>query len=141
VNGAAARDEVLVTVAMLMLPIFGVIQTWLMTPTEVVTERPPAPPSTSSPEMAQEVAEVRRTVEHLTRDSWHRLRLERRAGTYARRPLERHRGGVHSRRATAGGAARTYALLNMAMHRRGGLLGRQFLYFNPRRTLDRASRP
>src|SRR4029077_19203082 len=51
-----------------MLPNFGQVQAWLMTPANVVTERPPAPPSTSSDQMRQEVAEVKQTVEHLTRE-------------------------------------------------------------------------
>ena len=31
-----------------MLPNFGQVQAWMMTPTDIVNERPPAPPSTSS---------------------------------------------------------------------------------------------
>jgi hypothetical protein len=51
-----------------MLPNFGKVRAWMMTPTDVVNERPPAPPSTSSAQMAQELAEVKRTTEELTRD-------------------------------------------------------------------------
>jgi hypothetical protein len=51
-----------------MLPLFGAVKTWLMTPADIVNERPGPPPSTSSAEMAQELAEVKRSVEGLTRE-------------------------------------------------------------------------
>ena len=51
-----------------MLAAFGSVRAWLMTPADVVTERPPAPPSTSSGQMQRELAEVKDAVDHLTRE-------------------------------------------------------------------------
>jgi hypothetical protein len=119
-----------------MLPNFGQVQAWLMTPTQVATERPPAPPSTSSTQMQQEVSEVRRTVEHLTREqlaiayAWNDG-----AGTYTPPghwndiATEYIRGA----RMSEVRAARTFALLNMAMQDAAvGCWGVKYLYFNPR---------
>ena len=50
-----------------MLPLFGRVTPWMMTTADIVAERPGPPPSTSSPQMAQELAEVRDTLKHLTR--------------------------------------------------------------------------
>ena len=51
-----------------MLPLFGSVRTWIMTPVEVAKERPPAPPSTSSHLMQEELAEVKSAVQRLTRE-------------------------------------------------------------------------
>jgi hypothetical protein len=119
-----------------MLPNFGQVQTWLMTPTEVVTERPPAPPSTSSPQMQQEVAEVRQTVEHLTREQLAiAYKWNDGAGTYAPPGHWNDIAAEYIRDAKMSEvrAARTFALLNMAMHDAAvGCWGVKFLYFNPR---------
>jgi len=57
----------------------------------------------------------------------------RRRNLHAAGPLERHRRGIHSRRADERGrAARAYALLNMAMHDAAWVAGASVLYFNPR---------
>ena len=50
-----------------MLPAFGGVRAWMMTPDDIVRERPPAPPSTSSGLMARELDEVKGAVEGLTR--------------------------------------------------------------------------
>ena len=42
-----------------MLPAFGSVGLWMMTSEDIVRERPPAPPSTSSGLMAREAEEVR----------------------------------------------------------------------------------
>jgi hypothetical protein len=119
-----------------MLPNFGLLQTWLMTPTEVTAERPPAPPSTGSPQMQQELAEVKRTVEHL---SGAQLAIAYRwndgAGTYAPPGHWNDIAAEHIRdaRMSEVRAARAFALLNMAMHDAAvGCWGVKFLYFNPR---------
>ena len=49
-----------------MLPLFGAVRAWNMTPADIVAERPPPPPSTGSQQMKEETAEVKKTVEHLT---------------------------------------------------------------------------
>ena len=91
-----------------MLPNFGKVRAWMMTPTDVVNERPPAPPSTSSAQMAQELAEVKRTTEELTRDQLaDRAEVERRRrDLHPSRPLERHRDGVRERRPDSARCAR-----------------------------------
>lgn len=50
-----------------MLPFFGNVKMWMMTPEERVKERPGPPPSTSSAQMQRELAEVRATLKKLTR--------------------------------------------------------------------------
>ena len=119
-----------------MLPNFGLLQTWLMTPTDVVTERPPAPPSTSSEQMQQEVAEVRRTVDHL---SGAQLAIAYKwndgAGTYTPPGHWNDIATEYIRDAQMSEvrAARTFALLNIAMHDAAvGCWGVKYLYFNPR---------
>ena len=119
-----------------MLPAFGQVRAWMMTPTDVLNERPPAPPSTSSSQMQQETAEVKNAVENLTRDQlaivykwadgvntltppghWNDIAAE-----YVR---DAHWSEVRS--------ARAYALLNMALHDAAvGCWDVKFTYFNPR---------
>jgi hypothetical protein len=119
-----------------MLPNFGKVRAWMMTPTEVVSERPPAPPSTSSAQMAQELAEVKRTTEELTRDQ---LAIAQKwndgAGTYT---PPGHWNDivteyVRDARFSEVRAARVFALLNMAMHDGGvGCWDAKYAWFNPR---------
>ena len=51
-----------------MLPLFGNVRAWMMTAADIVRERPGPPPSTSSEQMAREVAEVRKYVDRGTRE-------------------------------------------------------------------------
>jgi hypothetical protein len=51
-----------------MLPFFGAVQGWMMTTADFTKERPGPPPSTSSPQMAQETADVLHAVKNITRD-------------------------------------------------------------------------
>jgi membrane-associated phospholipid phosphatase len=51
-----------------MLPFFGQVQGWMMSPANILSERPGPPPSTSSAQMAQELAAVRNAVQNITRD-------------------------------------------------------------------------
>jgi hypothetical protein len=119
-----------------MLPLFGQVRAWMMTPTDILSERPPAPPSTSSAQMQQETAEVKAAVENLTRDQlaivykwadgvstltppghWNDIATEY----------------VHDSRWSEVRAARAYALLNMALHDAAvGCWDAKFAYFNPR---------
>ena len=119
-----------------MLPFFGQVRAWMMTPTELVNERPPAPPSTSSAQMQQELAEVRRAVDDLTREQ---LAIVHRwadgAGTYTppghwnEIAADSLRGAAFSEVRTA----RTFALVNMAMHDAAvGCWEAKYFYFNPR---------
>jgi hypothetical protein len=119
-----------------MLPNFGLVQTWLMTPTEVGAERPPAPPSTASPQMQQELSEVRRTVDHLSRAQLAiAYKWNDGAATYTPPGHWNDIAAEHIRdaRMSEVRAARVLALLNMSMHDAAvGCWGVKFLYFNPR---------
>ena len=51
-----------------MLAAFGSVRAWMMTPADILNERPAPPPSTSSALMAREVEEVRNAVRKPTRE-------------------------------------------------------------------------
>jgi hypothetical protein len=119
-----------------MLPNFGKVRAWMMTPTDVATERPGPPPSTSSAQMSQELAEVKTTADELTRDQ---LAIAQKwndgAGTYT---PPGHWNDiateyVRDARFSEVRAARVFALLNMAMHDAAvGCWDAKYAYFNPR---------
>jgi len=119
-----------------MLPLFGQVRAWNMTPADIVAERPPPPPSTGSQLMKDETAEVKRTVEHLTAAQ---LAIAQKwndgAGTYSPPghwndvALEY----VRDAKMSEVRAARVFALLNMAMNDAGvGCWEAKYHYFNPR---------
>ena len=119
-----------------MLPNFGAVQTWSVSSAELVNARPQAPPSTSSTLMRQETAEVRQTTENLTREQraiaqkWNDG-----AGTYTPPGHWNDIAADHIRDANMSEvrAARTFALLNMAMHDASvACWEAKYLYFNPR---------
>jgi membrane-associated phospholipid phosphatase len=119
-----------------MLPNFGRVLAWMMTPTDVARERPGPPPSTSSAQMAQEVAEVQDTLERLSREQLAiALLWNDGAGTYT---PPGHWNDiateyVRDARMSEVRAARVFALLNMAMHDAAvGCWDTKFAYFNPR---------
>jgi hypothetical protein len=119
-----------------MLPFFGAVRGWMMTETDFVTERPPAPPSTSGALMQQEVAEVRRAVDNITREQLATVyKWADGVGTYTPPGHWNHIAADSLR--TAGWSevrnARALALLNMAMHDAAiGCWEAKFFYFNPR---------
>ena len=119
-----------------MLPNFGQVRAWMMTPTDVANERPPAPPSTSSEQMRQELAEVKQTVRDLTRDELAiAYRWSDGAGTYTPPGHWNDIAAEYVRdaRFSEVRAARAFALLNMAMHDAAvGCWESKFQYFNPR---------
>ena len=119
-----------------MLPNFGAVQAWSLTSADIASVRPPAPPSTSSAQMKTETAEVRQTVEHLTREQraiaqkWNDG-----AGTYTPPGHWNDIAADHVRDAQMSEvrAARTFALLNMAMHDASvACWEAKYVYFNPR---------
>ncbi|HEX6631415.1 MAG TPA: phosphatase PAP2 family protein, partial [Gemmatimonadaceae bacterium] len=119
-----------------MLPNFGRVQAWTMSTTEVVDLEPGPPPSTSSTRMQEEVAEVKRTVEGLTR---HQLAVALKwndgAGTYTPPGHWNDIAAEYVRDAQLSEvrAARVFALLNAAMHDAAvGCWEVKFRYFNPR---------
>ena len=119
-----------------MLPLFGQVRSWMMTAAQVVAERPAPPPSTSSPEMAQELAEVRITVDHLTREQLAiAYKWNDGAGTYTPPGHWNDIAAEYVRdaRMSEVRAARAFSLLNMAMHDAAvGCWESKFTYFNPR---------
>jgi hypothetical protein len=119
-----------------MLAAFGQVKAWMLTPAEIVAERPAPPPSTSSAQMAQELAEVRTAVDNLTREQlaivykwadgvstptppghWNSI-----ASDYLN---DAHFSEVR--------AARALALVNMALHDAAvACWETKFAYYNPR---------
>jgi hypothetical protein len=121
-----------------MLPFFGKVKGWAMTPTDIVAERPVPPPSTSSQQMQQDLAEVKSYSEHATRDQ---IAIANKwsdgAGTYTPPghwndiAEEYIRDSNWSEVRTA----RAFALLDMAIHDAGvGCWEAKYFYFNPRPT-------
>jgi hypothetical protein len=119
-----------------MLAAFGKVQAWIMTPEDIVAERPAPPPSTSSDLMRQEVAEVKRVVENLTREQLAiALFWNDGAGTYTPPGHWNDIAAEYIRdaRMSEVRSARAFALLNMAMHNAAvGCWEVKFYYFNPR---------
>ena len=119
-----------------MLPLFGQVRGWNMTPADFVAERPPPPPLTGSQQMKDETAEVKRTVDHLTGAQ---LAIAQKwndgAGTYSPPGHWNDVALEYVRDANMSEvrAARVFALLNMAMHDAGvGCWEAKYHYFNPR---------
>jgi hypothetical protein len=119
-----------------MLPNFGQVRPWMMTSTDVARERPAAPPSTSSAQMQQELAEVKQTTQNLTREQMAiAYKWNDGAATYT---PPGHWNDiateyVRDARWSEVRAARAFALLNMAMHDAAvGCWDAKFAYFNPR---------
>ncbi|HET7293134.1 MAG TPA: phosphatase PAP2 family protein [Vicinamibacteria bacterium] len=140
-NAAAARGEVPWTSLEWpprppMLPNFGQVRAWMMTPADVVRERPGPPPSTSSAQMAQELQEVRETVDHLT--SGHLAIAQFWNDGVSTYTPPGHWNDIATEHVGAARmsevrAARAFALLNMAMHDAGvACWEAKFYYFNPR---------
>ena len=128
-----------------MLPLFGRVMPWMMTSADVAAERPGPPPSTSSPQMAQELAEVKRTLNRLTRQQ---LAIAYKwadgVGTPAPPGHWNFIAAPHIADAQFSEvrAARAFALLNMAMHDAAVVCwDTKYAYFNPRPSqLDRSIR-
>jgi len=119
-----------------MLPAFGAVRAWMMTPEDIVRERPGPPPSTSSALMEREVAEVRKAVDDGSRRD---LAI---ANFWADGPSTPTPPGhwnfiaaPHIRKADFSEvrAARAFALVNMALHDAAvGCWEVKYFYFNPR---------
>lgn len=107
-----------------------------MTPAQIVAERPAPPPPTSSTQMAQELAEVKRTVDNLTREQLAiAFKWNDGAGTYTPPGHWNDIAAEYVRdaRMSEVRAARSFALLNMAMHDAAvSCWETKFFYFNPR---------
>jgi len=119
-----------------MLPLFGKVKAWMMTPDDIIKERPGAPPSTSSTQMARELAEVKDAVTHLTREQI-ALVYNWADGVSTATPPGHWNFIAWSYAQQSGFSevrvARTFALLNMAMHDAAvACWDAKFTYFNPR---------
>ncbi|MCU0635181.1 MAG: phosphatase PAP2 family protein [Gemmatimonadaceae bacterium] len=128
-----------------MLPLFGRVAAWTLSPAQLAAETPPPPPSTNSAQFREELAEVRRTVDGLTRAQYAvALKWNDGAGTYtppghwndiAAEPIRDARWSEVR-------AARAFALLNMAMHDAAvACWSAKYQFFNPRPSqVDRSIR-
>jgi PAP2 superfamily len=119
-----------------MLPLFGNVKAWMMTPDDIVKERPGSPPSTSSPLMERELAEVKSTVENLTRKQL-AIAYKWNDGLSTPTPPGHWNVVAHPYLADADFSevrtARVFALLNMALHDAAiACWDAKFTYFNPR---------
>jgi membrane-associated phospholipid phosphatase len=119
-----------------MLMMFGRVRAWLMTPEDVVAERAPAPPPTSSALMQRELAEVKAAVDGLTREQ---LAIVYKWADGASTPTPPGHWNyialpyIVEARLSEVRAARVLALLNMTMHDAAVVCwDTKFAYFNPR---------
>ncbi|MEK6782752.1 MAG: phosphatase PAP2 family protein [Bacteroidota bacterium] len=140
-DGAIARGEIPwisrdLPIRPPMLPNFGKVKAWNMTPTQITDERPLPPPPTLSSEMSDEVEEVKFYADNLSRE---RLAIVHKwadgAGTYT---PPGHWNDIAEEYVAALNysevrAARAFALLNMAIHDAGvACWETKYFYFNPR---------
>jgi len=119
-----------------MLPYFGKVKAWNLSPAQIIAERPAPPPSTSSEQMKQELAEVKSFANNLTRSQ---LAIVHKwadgVGTYTppghwNDIAEEY---IRDARFSEVRAARAFALLNMAIHDAGvACWDTKYFYFNPR---------
>lgn len=119
-----------------MLPNFGRVAAWTLTPAQLEALMPPPPPSTSSVQMREELATVKRTVQRLTREQLAiAFKWNDGAGTYT---PPGHWNDIAAEyiaeaRMSEVRAARTLSLLNIAMHDAGvACWDAKFKYYNPR---------
>jgi membrane-associated phospholipid phosphatase len=119
-----------------MLPLFGQVKAWMLTPTDIVNERATPPPSTSSTQMKTETAEVLNTVNNLTRDQL--ATVYKWADGVSTPTPSGHWDAIAAPYISAASysevrSARVYALLNMALHDAGvACWDTKYFYFNPR---------
>lgn len=119
-----------------MLPVFGQVKGWIMTPANIVAERPGPPPSTSSAQMQTEVTEVRNTVNNLTRDQLATVYKWADGVSTVTPPGHWNAIAVPyvvKAQMSEVRAARTFALLDMALHDAAvACWEAKYHYFNPR---------
>jgi membrane-associated phospholipid phosphatase len=119
-----------------MLPLFGQVKPWMMTTADIVNERAAPPPSTSSAQMKTETAEVKSTVNNLSRDQL--ATVYKWADGVSTPTPPGHWDSIAAPYVSAASysevrAARVYALINMALHDAGvACWDTKYFYFNPR---------
>lgn len=119
-----------------MLPVFGQVKGWMMTAADVVKERPGPPPSTSSAQMQTELAEVKNAVDYISRDQLATV-YKWVDGANTVTPPGHWDAIAVAYVASAGfsevRAARTFALLNMALHDAAvSCWDAKYAYYSPR---------
>jgi hypothetical protein len=119
-----------------MLPAFGRVKGWMLTADDFAKERPGPPPSTSSQQMQQELAEVRDAVNNISREQLATVyKWADGVSTYSPPGHWNAIAAEHLRDAhwSEVRTARAFALLNMAeMDAAIGCWDTKFTYFNPR---------
>ena len=119
-----------------MLPVFNKVTGWMVTPADIVANRPAVPYSTSSAAMANETTEVRQAVENITRDQL--ATVYKWADGVSTPTPPGHWNMIAVPYITAAGmsevrAARTFALLDMSLHDAAiACWDAKYAYFNPR---------
>ena len=119
-----------------MLPFFGNVKAWMMSPTDIANERPGPPPPASSPEMARELAFVKSTVQNLSSEQ-NAIAQKWQDGVSTTTPPG-HWNTIAVPYITAAQfsevrAARALALLDMALHDAAvGCWETKYHYYNPR---------
>lgn len=121
-----------------MLPFFGKVRAWMMTPDDIINERPPLAPGATSALMAKDLAEVKQAVSRLTRAQ---LAIVYKWADGASTPTPPGHWNfiaepyVQAAHYSEVRAARVFALLNTAMHDAAvGCWDAKFVSYNPRPT-------
>jgi hypothetical protein len=119
-----------------MLPVFGQVKAWMLSPTDIINERSGPPPSTSSAQMATETTEVRNTVNNITRDQL--ATVYKWADGVSTSGPPGHWNTIAVTYIVAAQmsdvrAARVFALVDMALHDAAvSCWDTKYFYFNPR---------
>lgn len=119
-----------------MLPLFGSVQSWMMQPSDVIAERAVPPPSTHSTAMYSDLQAVRDAVTNITPDQL--ATVYKWADGVSTATPSGHWDFIavpyiQAAHMSEVRTARTFALLNMAMHDAGvSCWDTKYYYFNPR---------
>lgn len=119
-----------------MLPLFGSVKSWMMQPSDVVNERPAPPPGTGSAAMAADLQAVRNASGNITTDQ---LATVYKWADGVSTPTPSGHWDfiavpyIQAAQMSEVRTARTFALLNMALHDAGvACWDAKYFYFNPR---------
>jgi len=119
-----------------MLPLFGSVQSWMLKPSDVINERPAPPPGTSSAAMAADLQAVRSASGNITSDQ---LATVYKWADGVSTPTPSGHWDfiavpyIQAAQMSEVRTARTFALLNMALHDAGvACWDAKYFYFNPR---------
>ena len=119
-----------------MLPLFGSVQAWMLQPSDVLANRPVPPPGTHSAAMASDLQAVRDAVSNITPDQLSTV-YKWADGVSTATPSGHWDfiavPYIQAANMSEVRTARTFALLNMAMHDAGvSCWDAKYFYFNPR---------